>query len=173
MTTERLQKVVASLLAALVLALVIVGSAPFWAPSVTGLLPWGGADQSASRVGDLDTRLKAAEAARRDAEARLARLEQRAQAPQAGGTDSAALALMAARIEALEQRGAAPSDTANLQSLKDELQRAAARLDAAEARIGAVAATQQAADTGDLKLLAALADLWRARSFRGRESRWR
>jgi len=155
-------------LSVLIVAFAMVGSTPYWAPSVMALLPWGEGAPAAPQLGALESRLSAAETARRASDERVARLEAQMKAqqnaPQAA-PDPAALRALGQRIDALERRpeptSAPPPDTQTpqaLQALQDTQQKTVARLDAFDARLSQ-AATLSASDAADLRLLAALADL--------------
>jgi uroporphyrinogen-III synthase len=131
-------------LAALLVAIVVVGAAPYWAP----LVPW--AQNQAASLEALEARVNAAETGRRNAEERLARLEARQQAQPAAApaaSDAAALEGLGRRIEALERRPATSGAAGDSQALTEALQRATARLDAIEARLGSLAAASAASDT--------------------------
>ena len=149
------------LVAALVLILLLVGASPYWAPALLPLLPWGEA-AAAPQLGPLEARLTAAETAQHAANDRIARLEatlkDQAARPVASDTNSAAaLASLGTRLDALEHRpDPAQAAAGDLAPLKDEIQRATARLDADEARIAAAPSPQL---SGDRSLLIAIADL--------------
>ena len=143
------------LLSAFLIALIIVGTVPYWAPPLLPLLPWGRSEAPPPPLADLQARVDAAEAA-------LTRLEAQAvqqQTAPAAQPDAAALQALGQRIDALERRAQPSSAADEIQPLKEAVQQTSARLDAAEARLGRVAATETASDTSDIKLLAALANL--------------
>ncbi len=113
--------------ALLVLALALVGTAPFWAPSVASVLPWGPRQDSevlAGEIAALKERLGAA--AQRDAtlEQRLARLEQQQGGAQQAA-DQASLRDLTERVTALEQRPEKPPaiDATALAGLQGDVQR--------------------------------------------------
>ncbi len=147
-------------LSLLVLALALVGTAPYWAPPLLPLVPWGA--NHAAGTGDLAARLDAAEAARTDAEARLGRLE--AQMQQQQGTqgtapsDAAALQGVAQRLDALERRIGSIS-APDTSALTQSVQQMGARVDELDAKLGRLATVEAAGDESDIRLLAALAEL--------------
>lgn len=152
-------------LALLLVAAGAVGSAPYWAPFV----PWAQSETAAPQFVALETRFNTAEAARRAAEERLARLEARQEPQQsAAPQDAGALEALGQRVDALEHRGESSGAASDVKSLTDAQQRAAARLDAVETRLGslatasaATAASDTAAASGasDVALYAAVAGL--------------
>ncbi|HZT51431.1 MAG TPA: mitofilin family membrane protein [Stellaceae bacterium] len=137
---------------ALIVGLLVAGSAPFW----TSLLPWGGAGEAA-----LTAQIAEAEAARRAADARVARLEvQMAQIESAAraAAPSTALASLGDRVAALERRPDAAAQSAQqIAQLRQDLAGLASRLDADEARLGKLAT--QAEGGGDRMLFLAIAGL--------------
>lgn len=146
---------------AIVAALLIAGSAPFWTP----LLPW-----AQSSGGDVQTRIDAAETARRAAEARVARLESQVQqlASQMQQLDvnarnaapASALTALDNRIASLERRPDTAAQTAqDLARLHQDDAGLATRLDAIDARLGKLAAAQSAEGGSDRMLFLALAAL--------------
>ena len=143
----------------LVVALALVGTAPYWAPPLLPLLPWGSAPRAQTSA--LAARLDAAESARKDAEARLGRIEAQLQQQQGAGgaapSDAAALQPIVERLDALERRVAATS-APDTQAIAQSVQQMGAQLDELDAKIGKLAAAA-AGDEGDRTLLAALAEL--------------
>ncbi|HXP30044.1 MAG TPA: hypothetical protein VN832_03060 [Stellaceae bacterium] len=145
----------AAVAAVLIAALLIVGSAPYWAPQLLPLLPWGMANSQ-------DQRLDAVEEQSRGAVAAVTRIERQAQS-----ADAALAALsdqfktLRDRVAALEQRpAAAPDVTGALAPTKEELSRIEQRLDALAARLDKLAAEQTAqSGNGDRMLLLAAGEL--------------
>ena len=110
-----------------IIAAVLVLAAPFWAPPLLPLLPWGRAPDRSADVKALAARLDAAEAAQRANDARTAQLlsqtsQLAAQAQQQAG-----------RIDALEHR----DPDAAVAALKDQVTQLSARLDDAAKRAAA------------------------------------
>jgi hypothetical protein len=152
-----------------VVAIAVAGTAPFWASALDAMLPWGARQPQPANDSALEARVGAAEAARRDAEDRLAKLETEMQkkeaqtappAPAAAApADAAALQAIGQRLDALESRIAnlpAP-DTGPLAA---SVQQMSARLDALDDRIGKLAAASAAQASGtdqDRALLGAVA----------------
>jgi hypothetical protein len=160
---ERPRQTVAWIAAAIaiVAALLIAGSAPFWTP----LLPWG-----AGGSGDLAARIDAAETARRADEARVARLESQVQqlvsqvqpleANARNAAPATAVAALGDRVAALERRPDTAAQTAqDLTRLQQDDAGLATRLDAIEARLGKLAAAQSAEGGSDRMLFLALSTL--------------
>jgi hypothetical protein len=151
----------------LVLVVAIVALAPFWAPPISALLPWGGAPPDAA-LARLETQLEDADTARSSADARIARLEaalkQQRLPPPAPNPDAAALEALSQRIDTLGRQletlaratSNASGAASDLAALKDAMQKADARIDALGAQL---AATQAASDTKAATLLAAAAAL--------------
>ena len=141
--------------AVLVAALIIVGSAPYWAPQLLPLLPWG--------MGNLqDQRLEAVEEQSRGAVEAVTRIERQTQstsAALAGLSDQ--IKTLSDRVAALEQRPAAAPDVADaLAPTKAELARLEQQLDALAARLDKLAAEQTAqSGNADRMLLLAAGEL--------------
>ena len=145
-------------LSLLVLALALVGTAPYWAPSLLPLLPWGQQPEAGTEA--LARRLDAMEAAEKDSAAEIARLAAQAQQPAASGAAAAPdLRPIIARLDALEQRIAALPTPPDTTALTQSVQQMGARLDAMDAKLGKLAAAEAAGDEGDRALLAAIAEL--------------
>jgi uroporphyrinogen-III synthase len=149
--------------AIVVLLLAAGGTAPYWAPPLLPLLPWGGATggNQPAQVASLQARLDAAEV-------RLSQLEARAKAPAPqparapAPQDMAALNALAERVTALEQRPtpAGPAVSSDdIAALKDATQKVSDRVDAAETQLAKLQSMQSSANIGDVRLLAALANL--------------
>jgi uroporphyrinogen-III synthase len=143
-----------AVLAALVVALLVAGSAPLWTP----LLPWSPGGDAA-----LEQRVQAAETARRAAEARIARLESQTQQLESGARNAApasALASLNDRVAALEHRPDTAAQTAqDLTTLRQAIAGLSARLDTIEAKLGKVAAAQSEEGGSDRMLFLAVASL--------------
>jgi hypothetical protein len=147
---------------AIVVALLVTGSAPFWAP----LLPWStGADAA------LEAQVQAAETARRAAEARVARLEAQMQQIESSARNAAPAASLAAltdRIASLEHRPDTTAQSAqDLARLRQDIAGLSSRLDAIEARLDKLAAAQTAEGGNDRMLFLAIAALRAAVSGSG------
>jgi hypothetical protein len=150
-----------ALLVLLILVLGLVAGSPYWAPPIIGLLPWGArAPQAPPQFTGLEPRLAAAEAARRDAEERLQKLEAQIQAT---ARLPPSLASLDARVAALERRPAPEDSGAVVAPLRDALAQMTTRLDAIDTRLGQVAAAEaknEAKDDGAQRsLLVAVAEL--------------
>jgi len=143
-----------AVLAALVVALLVAGSASFWTP----LLPWSSGDTAT-----LEARVQAAETARKADEARIARLEPQLQQLEAAGRGAApasALAALGDRVAALEHRPDSAAQSAPaLAALRQDVAGLSARLDAIEARLGKVAAAQSEEGGSDRMLVLSIAAL--------------
>jgi hypothetical protein len=150
-----------ALLVLLILVLGLVAGSPYWAPPIIGLLPWGArAPQATPQLAGLEARVAAAEAARRNTEERLQKLEAQIQATT---RLPPALASLDARVTALERRPAAEDSGAAVAPLRDALGQMTTRLDALDARLGQLAAAEarnEAKDDGAQRsLLVAVAEL--------------
>ena len=166
-------QVIAWLVLALVIVVVVVGTAPFWAPAVVAVLPWSQRQPAAAApdtgaIRDLQTRLDADEAAIKDQAARLAALEARpipqpASVPAPAPAPIAATPPPPATSAAPAQSPETAPETANaIKALQDQL----AKLAAAEAAVGeklgqleTKVATAGAVGRADSALLTALANL--------------
>jgi len=146
-------------LSLLVLALALVGTAPYWAPSVLPLLPWA-PPQPEAQTSALAARLDAAEAAQSKMAAQLAQVEsEQQQQPQAPPPNyGAILQPLVGRLNALEQR-TANSSAQGSSALTQSIQQMGARLDGFDAKLGKLAAAQASGDETDRALLAAVAEL--------------
>src|SRR6185312_8872352 len=134
--------IIAWLVLALVVVVVAVGTSPFWAPTLTAVLPWGQrpavqADNSAAvSVRSLENRLGAAETALKEQADRIARLEARpVAAPPAPAPAPAPTPAPAAPTPspAPAQQSAASADA--IKALQDQLAKLTADQKTREARI--------------------------------------
>jgi len=135
---SRSAQIIAWLVLALVVVVVAVGTSPFWAPTLTAVLPWGQrpavqADNSAAvSVRSLENRLGAAETALKEQADRIARLEAR---PVAAPPAPAPAPTPAAPTPspAPAQQSAASADA--IKALQDQLAKLTADQKTREARI--------------------------------------
>jgi hypothetical protein len=138
----------------LVLVVALVGSSPYWAPSLAALLPWGPRGGSEA-LAQLDQRQ--GEMARRQGviDQHLARLEEQLRA-----AGAAAVKDLDQRLAALEQRPHG-EDPGRLAALQQDLQRLAAAHDETGERVAKIEARRGAAagERGDEALLLALGQL--------------
>ena len=162
-----------TVLAALVLALLLVGSAPYWAPPLLQHLPWGAAHDTSQEVAALDARVDQTEAAHKTTEKRLGEIEQRQAQVAAAATASPAVTALTQRVAALETH---PPDTAEIAAalapVKQELGQLTERLAAIETQLDKLATHSNAANgAADRMLLLAIvelrADIASSRSYAG------
>jgi hypothetical protein len=166
----RSRTAIAWLALALAVLIVAVGTAPFWAPDLVPLLPWGqpppATDRDADAIRDLTARLDSDEAALKEQATRLSQLK----------TDELALKDQAARLKQLEARPGAPSATQApapppmqtqqsaeaVKALQTQLAKLTADQTATDARVGRIETKIAAAGQegrADRSLLLALANL--------------
>jgi hypothetical protein len=145
---------IAAAAVAVVVALLVAGSAPFWTP----FLPWSAGGDAA-----LEARVEASDTARRAAESRVARLETQLQQLEAAARNAAPatdLAALSNRVASLERRPDTTAQSAQeLATLRQETAGLSARLDAIDARLGKLAAAQSAEGGNARMLFLALAAL--------------
>jgi hypothetical protein len=151
-----------AILAALIVALLVAGSGPFWVP----LLPWSPAGNTALEAG-----AQTAESARRATDARIARLEAQVQQIETAVHNAApasALGGLTDRVSALEHRPDTAAQTAQaLAAMQQTVAGLSARLDAVESKLGKVAAAQSQEIGSDRMLFLALASLRAAMAASG------
>ena len=138
----------------LVLVVALVGSSPYWAPSLAALLPWG-PPTSNEAFAQLDQRQ--GEIARRQVtiDQRMTKLEDQLRAV---GATAGSVKELDQRVAALEQRPRG-EDPARLTALQQDLQKLAAAHEETGERVAKIEARRGADQRGEEALLLALGQL--------------